>query len=344
MRTRLLLTAALAGLVVCGCRKSLCINHVPEFLDNQVHRVAVLPFDNRSGYAAGGDIVAGHLAEQLRATGTYDVIAPLEVRQRLGLPPCGELGDMDEDVLVARIVQATGADAYIRGEVQALGSDENPCKQWRDDDNCGGGIYEQDRWGWGCWNGWGYDEDWSLGICEIDRAFVGARAQLVRASDGAVLANARGRATRTRRSYWGSWRENVLTCAVVAASRQIAEGLAIVPVEVKVDAGQALRTAKGPAPGGRWRYGDDFKSDQTLFVLVRLPADAERNTFDLEISPDGQPQRVLASQELYWETHQRQAVVEFPLAPIADRGGKGEYRVHLLSGGLEGLSRDFEIH
>ena len=75
-----------------GCTATMAVRHYPDFYDPQIKNVAVVPFANSSLNPQGGQFVAERLAEALKANGTYTVVGPKEVTDKLfeakvALPP-----------------------------------------------------------------------------------------------------------------------------------------------------------------------------------------------------------------------------------------------------------------
>ena len=364
--------ALLAAALLPGCGKELHLTRYPDFYRPGLQRVAVLPFNNHTGRAGAGDMMARTLAAALRENGTYRVIGPEEVERLTGEGPARLAPGEDVAGIAAKFRQANVADAVLVGAVTEF--DTERYYRYVEPLDSSGPWY--DHWGpgypyWGPPYGW----DWAPGARRRhrghfrgsfwggygyyphsryyagygphaypeDSAAVSVRAALIDVSDGRTLYDTDGPIELRAYGPGGSSRDSraLLRQLASRAAGKVLAAVAAVPVQVRVDPAQVLATARRNGEG--YERTDDFTpADESFHALVRLPAEAARNAFRLTVVRSGRSD-VLAERSFRWEPAQHEQRVRFDLADIVERGGLGTYRLRLHVGEAVALARSFEV-
>lgn len=346
----LLLPAGLAG---CGEAKIEFLRY-PAFYDPAIKTVAVAPMGNRTLHPMAGDFLAKRLAAELRANGTYKVVGPDALENRLAeakveLPPNPSVEQFAE-----ALGEIGGIDAFIAGEVTRFGAGQGVYTEVYDDP----WYYGRGYYGYGV--SIGYSRAWHrrrghyLGgyygayypvyrSYTYTQANVAAEAAMFRVPDAEMIHSGAAPATSkiTSRGGPSTSVDETLTSAADRVARQIVGTFAVVPWQVKVKIDETIRPAIREE--GRMKHTTDFKPDQEgIYVEVSLPGEAARNEFRLAIAREKQPP--LAEQEFTWSRTDNTREFYFPQREIRrDGGGEGKYEVRLYSGDRLQMKRKIEI-
>ena len=134
----------------------------------------------------------------------------------------------------------------------------------------------------------------------------------------------------------------------IAAGRVVDELIsqfAVTTKTVTVRVSKALRIVSGRNAKGQWQDQDEFTTaDTRMTVVVALPPEAHRNTFDVTIFAKD-TDLVLDAHALTWNraAGSRGMTLTFNPAAIAAAAGPGKYELHFYANGQSVMDRDFEI-
>jgi len=335
---RLAWPAVLACFVAAGCDTTMTVQRYPAFYDPSLKSLAVLPFTNATLHARAGEFLAGRLAAALQANGTYEVTGPEELKAKLAaakiaLPPKAAAGAM-----LAAVRKLGGIQAVLIGTVTGFSADR-------------GSTVEIDDWygpgfGWGYWrHGHHYYGSYATARqYYYTHAYVSAGASMVRVADGRTIhATVSPLAARVRsRGDVDRTRSEVLSEAADAVVRALVGEFAVAPTRLKISRGKTLRTAR-PQEGGTLELTDDFRADEdTMCVLVRLPAEADRNPFRLTIT-EKKHHKVLAEETFTWSAKDETRQFTFSPRKLAEAAGGEKFRVTLHLRDEPVVDRGFKI-
>ena len=123
MRALGMTVALAAAATMAGCGKAkLTVMHYPVFFDPAIKTVAVLPMANRSLHPMAGKFLADRLAARLQANGTYKVISPANLTNRLAAKKI-DLPSGATPTQAAEVMRKLGGiDAFITGTVTQFGA------------------------------------------------------------------------------------------------------------------------------------------------------------------------------------------------------------------------------
>lgn len=318
-----------------GCGETITVTQYPDFWTPEMMGmpVAVTPFGDPPGRAGAGAVVSNKLASALSANGTYrsynrgDLRTVLDERDlQLALTGNTEaVRSQSSSFGEARMILVGSVAVYDGSGTQETRYNQQP-------------IYGQDARG----------NPMIMGYNNIPYAYyrntgmVECTASLIRLSDGAVVHSTR--ATGQAAEEGANPKLDPNGCLVAAcddAVAQLVEAFAVVHKEIEISK-DALRVASRYYDG-KWQEAKEFDaSTPTLYVVIALPREADRNTFRLVIVPKG-GETIIAEQEIRWDKAYAERGYEFSPGDIAARGGPGEYTVKFYSGEVPVLTRDFRI-
>jgi hypothetical protein len=134
----------------------------------------------------------------------------------------------------------------------------------------------------------------------------------------------------------------------IAADAVINELIAQFAVTVKtitVRVSKAFRIVAGRNEEGEWQDADEFTPDDThMTVVIALPREAHRNTFDVALFAKD-TDTALAARKLTWNRNAPagEMTLSFNPSAIAAAAGPGEYELRFYANGEEAMTREFEI-
>jgi hypothetical protein len=329
--------AVLAAAAAAGCDASLPVQRYPAFYDPALKAVAVTVFANATPRERAGEFMADRLAAALKANGTYEVLGPRELKARLAeakvpLPPEADLQDA-----LAALRRLGGIQAVITGTVKGFSADRG--SYYEVDDVYGPGF------GWGYWPHWRYYG--SYGVVRqysYTYAYVSVAAELIRVSDGKTIHSMPAPLAARLRSRSGADRtgDEMLAETADAVAYGLVEEFAVVPKTLKIPKGETLRTAR-PRGDGELKFTNDFRPDEEQMVVVlHLPAEADRNTFRLAITPK-KTEEVLAEETFTWSAEDAARSFTFSPRKLAEAAKREDFEVRLYVGDELALKRGFEI-
>jgi hypothetical protein len=325
-----------------GCTQTIEVDHYPSFYEPSLEKVAVLAFRNDSLRPRAGMFLSTRLAAALRGNGTYRVIGPKQAAARLAEKGVELPADMDPQRALEAVRDLGEADAFVLGSVNAFSADRHT---YTDVD------YVYLHGGYGGYHPWHYGYGARYGrrvpvyrSYDYTTARAVGSASLIRVADGEVLAVVPfSSGIEGAAAHGGSLGlEEAMTRSAEIAVRRMLEGFAVVPMEIEVDPGKALRTAR-PGEDGRPEYTSTFRSGQgRLLAVVDLPREADRNEFRLGILAEDR-ERPLLEERFTWSAGEGPREVSFDLGELIERAGPGEYELVLYSRGKPALRREFEV-
>ncbi len=358
-RCHRLFTACLAAVATAfsaaGCTKTLGLLHYPDFYTPELDRVAVTPFEAASADRETARRVTLLFADALARNGTYDVIGPDELADRLGADAADPARD-DPERLAAAAGELRDVDAVLTGSVSVRvrtwsGWAYPPVRRHHVGFGYPGASYAYRGYPYGRrhYRDPFYDpyyDDYPRRYAGREAA-ISVRVEMVRVPDGRVLhrtptsieaaafAEGVGPPERAR---------TLMRRAAEGVNDELLWQFAVVPIEVEVDPDETLVIAR-PGPHDRLDSADTFTADEDeMVVAVRLPDAADRNAFTLEITRETDDrEEVLASREFTWTAGEGSREFVFSPRDLAREGGTGEYHVQLLTRGERALRRDFDI-
>ena len=319
-------------LAVSGCAKKFNVCLFPHFYDPQLKMLAVAEFQSNSPSPIPGKQFAHRLAVALVRNGTYMVSEPVE--------PLGGYDDPQIDAMVDKL--AGKAQAVIIGghEVEVYAG-----YPFRGGISFGvGGFSHGSRYG-GHGGRWTWD-DYFDGYY-VNSVIVRTWASMIALPSGDEIHSTPNIEVIVEDDPWpaGDSIEELVDRALTEAADRLVEQFAIVSKQIEVNPREALRTADARTDHG-WRFTDDFSSTaDEMFIVLTLPDEADRNTFEVVIRrDDDKSKRTLTGAAIVWDRRDEELVLTFSPKRIAEAGGgTGEYRAVFNSQGKEVFNRDFDI-
>ncbi|MFP4354564.1 MAG: CsgG/HfaB family protein [Phycisphaerae bacterium] len=256
-----------------GCDKKLVVAQYPGFYTPDLKVVAIAPFENLTDNPNAGRAVSDQLAARLMHNGTYQVLDRARLNELMN----------EQDLMTLRGETPPGLDrlqgtaqAILVGSVTAYSRTNTRPESRRDP------VPRVDR------NGNPYT-DYVTWTYVKNEGIVQCSAQLLRIPDGKPIygtGSVTGRMTSesTPPPQQAAPAMDPNACLAEAnrqAVEQLTEHFAVVQKEIKVDK-DALITAA--SPDSRAEKSDKFFADSPIFIVVRLPDAAARNTFELVVS------------------------------------------------------------
>ncbi len=345
--TKFLFPLLLLALTTSGCTREMWVLQYPDFYTPELNILTVVPFYSQAPDYRAGQIFTDKLFEALKANGTYKVIYPAD----LPVPSDYPFSDPQGSALIAELLRdlrtRSEAQVVIIGSVDAFHSASY-------------GVYYPAYHGYPYYyryghsglydyyhsRGWYYD--WADYAYEIrNEATVAVRARLVRVSDGQTLIATAWPVAATVHSYGYPSGEMAIALLDRAAEKvvdELIELFAVVKKQIKVKPARDLRTASG-LKDGHWKFSDSFAAaDEKMFVVVRLPAVANRNPFKVAIAREDTEQ-ILTERKFIWDISKPERSLEFSPRQLAESGGgAGEYEVKFLSQGVTIMKHEFHIN
>ena len=380
-----LVTAALGAVAaLAGCKKELVVTYYPEFYDEQLKTVAVMPFAGSSYAGGGGVFVTDRVIDALAATRTYTVVSGPDFLKRLDQagfklperkPSAAGSGLLDRFVdpkdkmrdvsgvqhygdpkpaepaapttadLLAALRKLGDVDGVLTGRVTqfATGSivlrnvtyyDDWPSYRHR--------PYYYDRGYYPRYYYYrrGYPASYDVSYSYQSQGTVAASVDLWRVADGKKLETAAEQLTVT--SDGRLTRDACLTAASEGVAARLVESLTPSPMKLRIEPGKTVRTARRVAAGAMKYTGKFNADDEVVLIVVRLPAECDRNTFGVSITRKKDDAAAVFATDFVWSRGRAQRIIEVPMKALAADGGE-KFRVNFLHGGRVLFDRKFEI-
>ena len=327
----------MAALALAGCKTTLTVQRHPAFYDPSLKTVAVATFANATLRAEAGEFLAQRLADALEANGTYNVIGPKELKAKFAEAKIALAPDADIQAVVAGVRACGGAQAVITGTVKGFSADRGSHVE------IGDGFGP--AFGSGSWrHGHYYGSRTAVRQYSYAYSYVSAIAGMVRVADGKTLhATPRTLVARFRSSE-GSERtsDEILTRAADAVAFALVREFAVTPWKIKVSRRKTLRTARADTDDAL-DFTNDFRTDdEKIIVVLRLPAEADRNAFSLVVTAKDSD-KPLAEETFTWSADDEHRTFTFTPKKLAEAAEGHDFEVRLLLGDRQVMDRSFEI-
>lgn len=319
-----------------GCDKKIRVRQYPHFYTSDLKTVAVVPLSSPGIGKGVGRMLAGKLAAALRSNGTYRIVHLAGPES----PPDDE-SEQAADAAFEKFLAALRAkgdiDAVIIGSIEAF--EASSYRQWYPVRRSYGSYYGYRRY-----RGPVYYYDYEYTV--YNEATVAVWAAMVRVDDGEVLHSVPSLIAASVEDTGVPDGAKALKLLDRAADRVVAglvEQFAIVAREVRIDPGKDFRSAL-QAEGGRWERTDKFDADhEAMYLLLRLPDAADRNSFEVKIRRDGSD-AVIAGAKFVWDRSRRVLPLRFAIPDLLAAGqGPGRYVATFYSQDRPIMRRKFRI-
>ena len=333
----LLKVAVLALAVSAGCSKEIPIVQYPVFWEpGRIRTVAVVPFRNTSLDPQAGNTIADRLAIALAANGTYQHVYNRLDMQALMTERDLEMlagGQGDPAALLSRL---TDIQVIIVGTVTSFEATSHD--QPRSEP-----VYYWDAHGNQQYGG--------------QRSFVRTTNDAIVSASAQMLAQRTGGSIHAMISPAQSHVQDIgeppnmsmdvcLATAVDEVVYQLLEQFAIIRKVIKVNPKETFFTSTGERFDGEWIRQDKFTTaDETMAVIVNMPAEADRNTFRIAIIRRDTTTD-LDEATFTWSRDNPAFGMAFEFSPrdfAAAGGGPGDYVAKLYVGERPVLEHRFRI-
>jgi hypothetical protein len=340
-RSRRAIVLLLSALALTGCKKEITLQHYPKFYRDSHKTLAIWEIQNDSTRRRAGQLLTSKIVGAFRENGTYTVLAPAEIRNKL-TESISQSGSMSESQLAAALGKIPEVDLVLTGVVEQYQTRRTVYYAY----NRGYDPYPV---------GHGYIGSYWGGYPHHSVAFrypvFPRRERLYEshvAAEGALY-DAKGNKLHQspllevyRESDEHSSTDKLLSdTADLLAQRFVAE-FAVCPVQVKVEPSKALYL--GRREGARFKQTDDFSAERSeMLVRVELPPQADRNRLTLRVRRESGEAEALVQEELTYDASIGTHELAFSPAQLYQAGGKGEYVIELVGKAGVLLDEDFHI-
>ncbi len=315
-----------------GRKDRIVITQIPDFYQGDLTRLAVVPFGNRTRARGAAERISDRISAELTNNATYEVYTRSHLRDILAEHDAIAAGIIDADLArtIGRVkaVQALVCgvlnryDANTRHETRSI-----PVPTWGRDVRGNQVItgWEHIPYEW-------YRHDVTVD-CQVVVLDAVTGRQIAAVSQPISLSD---EGTPPKHSA-----EQLLQAAEAQLVRQVVESVAVTRREIKVPK-DAVRIACD-FYDQEWDWRDKFTPDMdTVHVVVRLPAEADRNTFRITIVPK-EGREVLAEADFTWSKEHGRESYRFSVKDLLDKNGYGDYQAKLYSGPTPIAWRNFRI-
>ena len=337
-----------------GCGKTFKVQQYPVFYNPDIRQVAVLPFENQTNTRGVGLLVADNLTAALVANGTYQVTGPRQLREFL---KTSKIQPSTPNAQTAQDLAAKNYQAFITGrvlrqsdiiQIQNLWYNEPYFGMWDygfyDDDDFGEEEEGDDDPDPPFPYGYYYSNWYYPYYYEYDSAaYIAATASVVSVPQGSVLFSTTAEASADVPGGSRHARRSALQAALKKLSTRLVDELAVVPVKIKVYQDKDLKTADRQI-NGKWNFVNTFsENEESMYVVLCLPAQAAYNDFVLWIVPEHESYQPIIEKRIQWPTGRYCNSFEFSPREIAAQNGPGHYSVLFKYQGKTIMARNFKI-
>jgi len=323
-------------LLLSGCKTEFVVYQYPAWwTPGKVKSVAVLPFRCPAApNTKGGEILSDMIASRLASSGTYHrVYNRNDLKALLDEHDLKLMMSKDPGAVVSKLHKVVDVQAVLVGSVISYAATtRNERKRTP--------IYGTNAAGQLIITGYN-----NYTLTRHD-ANVSSTASLLTANSGQSIyslpaadgGKAWAQGSPPSQSAFGT-----LEAATRVAANRISEYFIVVRKMIEVDKSKALRTAK-ELYDGEWVWQKNFKvDDQKMYVVVSLPATADRNLFKIKIIRKG-TRKDLAVRDVKWNKKYKGFGYDFsPKQLAAGGGGAGTYTAKFYSGQKPVLTCDFQL-
>lgn len=330
-----LAAASLFSTVGCGGgskKDKIWIYQIPDFYAPELKRVAVLSFADPPGRPGVGRRIGDQVAALLTNNRTYEVYTREHLRDILAEKDLADADIIDADTAM-EIGKAKSVQALIVGRCNRF-----DCTTRRETRYNAVPIFGNDA------NGnviiTGYNQvpyQWVR-----HEAFVNCNVTVIDCKTGRHIA-----AVNDPMNFWADGsppKYNAQDCMNAAEQNaviNIVRGLAVTRTEIKLK-GDPVKTAT-ELYDNKWDFQRNIPGErENFFVVIKLPPEADRNQFKVTIVPK-EGRDVLAEQEFTWSKQYERFGYSFPVKPLLDKNGYGEYKAKLYSGPEPIATYNFKI-
>jgi hypothetical protein len=323
----------LAGCEGGGSKKGrIVVYQYPEFYQPELKTIAVLPFRDPPQGPGVGQKISDEVATLLTKNGTYEVYTRTHLADLLAERDLVDAGIIDADMAM-QIGQAKSVQALVCGvctRCEAVSKDETrytPVPIWGRNERGKQVIV-------------GFDQKpymWTR-----NDAFVECNVVVIDAKTGRHIGAVKD---PSNLSDGGSPPHKsppeLLAMAEEDQAARVARGIAVTRTEIKLR-GDVIRTASD-IYDNKWEWKDRFApTSEKVFVVVKLPQEADRNNFKITIVPK-EGREVVAEQDFVWSKQDDRKGFPFEVKGIVEKFGLGEYKAKLYSGPEPIATRNFRI-
>jgi len=329
----LAVAAALAAGCGGGSRKDkIWVYRYPDFYRPDLKRVAVLPFANRTRVRNVGRRISDKVATLLTNNRTYEVYTRTHLADVLKEHDLAAAGIVDADV-AKRIGRVKSVQALVCGVCNRCETvTKNETRHNRVP------VWGTNAQGQRVITGWrNVPYRWAR-----HDSYVECNVVVIDCATGrhvaAVSDPSRFWATGSPPKYAGA---DTLRLAEDDQVNRIVRALAVTRTQIKLK-GDVLKTATG-LYDNKWDWQRRFTpGDEKLYIVVKLPPEADRNNFKLTIVPKGE-REVVAEKAWVWTKRHGSFGHAFKVKPIVEIRGLGQYQAKLYSGQDPIATYDFDI-
>lgn len=324
--TRLAVVLLVTAVLTSGCgggskKNKIWVYHIPEFYQPDLKRVAVLPFENRTGVRGIADRIGDQVSAILTNNGTYEVYTRQNLKDVLTEQDAVAAGIIEGD-LAMKIGRLKSVQALVCGVCNRA---ETTTRHETRYDTVP--VYGTNSQGQTVLTGFKQvPYTWTR-----HDAFVECQVVVIDTTTGQQIA-----AVHDPTNLWAEGRPpshlppDVLRAAETDQVKRIVREIAVTRTRIKLK-GTVLKTAID-FYDQEWDWEKEITADtEQFFLVVKLPAEADRNNFKLTIVPrDGR--EVLAEMPLVWNKQSERKGFRFKVQTLMDKHGVGEYTAKLYSG------------
>ena len=316
-----------------GSKKSkIWVYQIPDFYQADLKRVAVVPFGNRTAMRGVGGQICDKISGILTNNGTYEVYTRQHLKDVLKEQDAVSAGILEADEAI-RIGKLKAVQVLICGVVNRYETDTRSETRYNQVP-----VFGRDAAGNAVITGFRQVPY----VWTRHDAFVECQVVVIDTTTGQQIA-----AFHNPSNIWASGSPpeygpaEVLRAAEEDQVAKIVQAIAVTRTQIKLK-GSVLKTAT-ELYDQEWTWEKEFTpQDEQFYVVVKLPAEADRNNFKITIIPkDGR--EVMAEQALVWSKQYERYGYIFKVKPIFDQGGFGEYSAKLYSGPEPIARYDFKI-
>ncbi len=305
-----------------GSKKSkIWVYQYPDFYQPSLKRVAVLPFANRTRVAGVGARISDTVSAILTNNGTYEVYTRAHLKDILAERDLADAGIIDGDVAI-EIGRLKSVQALVCGVCDRYETATKHETRYRPE-----AIWGRNQQGQAVITGWRQvPYQWTR-----HDGFVECQVVVIDCTTGRQIA-----AVRQPSNWWASGSPpkygpaDAVRNAEQDQVARIARAIAVTRSRIKLK-GKVLRTATD-LYDQEWDWQKEIlPSDEHFSVVVKLPAEADRNNFKITVVPKDRRDVVVEHAFVWSKANERQGF-RFKVGPIVEKFGFGEYQAKLYSG------------